>query len=95
VPTELSTHPQGQLIAVHPAYDLAFDGFAPQGLRRKPKSRQEWAASQLTLATARFIATTPGNDSAKGVPKRRTGEKKHQRKYRPRRRLNPYNYLHG
>ena len=27
--TELSTHLQGQLVAVHPAYDLMFDGFAP------------------------------------------------------------------
>ena len=26
--TELSTHLQGQLVAVHPAYDTAFDGFA-------------------------------------------------------------------
>ena len=24
--TELSTHLQGQLVAVHPAYDIAFDG---------------------------------------------------------------------
>ena len=27
--TELSTHIQGQLLAVHPAYDKQFDGFAP------------------------------------------------------------------
>ena len=27
--TELSTHLQGQLVAVHPAYDSQFDGFAP------------------------------------------------------------------
>ena len=27
--TELSTHLQGQLVAVHPAYDALFDGFAP------------------------------------------------------------------
>src|SRR5712692_11457515 len=26
--TELSTHLQGQLVAVHPAYDAAFDAFA-------------------------------------------------------------------
>src|SRR5258707_14801778 len=26
--TELSTHLQGQLVAVHPCYDLLFDGFA-------------------------------------------------------------------
>jgi sugar phosphate isomerase/epimerase len=28
--TELSTHLQGQLIAVHPAYDELFDSFAPE-----------------------------------------------------------------
>ncbi len=27
--TELSTHLQGQLVAVHPAYDELFDNFAP------------------------------------------------------------------
>src|SRR6201999_355723 len=31
--TELSTHLQGQLIAVHPAYDALFDGFAPEAVR--------------------------------------------------------------
>ena len=29
VVTELSSHLQGQLVAVHPAYDTAFDAFAP------------------------------------------------------------------
>jgi sugar phosphate isomerase/epimerase len=48
--TELSTHLQGQLIAVHPAYDIAFDGFAPAAVRGKPKSRQDWAVEQLKLA---------------------------------------------
>ena len=48
--TELSTHLQGQLVAVHPAYDIAFDGFAPAAVRGKPKSRQEWAVEQLRLA---------------------------------------------
>jgi len=33
VATELSTHLQGQLVAVHPAYDAAFDGFAPPSAR--------------------------------------------------------------
>lgn len=50
VPTELSTHLQGQLVAVHPAYDTLFDGFAPAELRGKPKARQEWATRQLLLA---------------------------------------------
>src|SRR5213592_4686910 len=27
--TELATHLQGQLVAVHPAYDTLFDAFAP------------------------------------------------------------------
>src|SRR5215469_13254340 len=31
--TELSTHLQGQLVAVHPAYDALFDGFAPPQVR--------------------------------------------------------------
>jgi sugar phosphate isomerase/epimerase len=45
--TELSTHLQGQLVAVHPAYDAAFDGFAAPNVRNNPKARQEWAVDQL------------------------------------------------
>ncbi len=48
--TELSTHLQGQLVAVHPAYDAAFDGFAPEAVRGKPAERQEWAIQQLLYA---------------------------------------------
>jgi sugar phosphate isomerase/epimerase len=48
--TELSTHLQGQLVAVHPAYDAAFDGFAAPKVRNNPKARQEWAVDQLYLA---------------------------------------------
>jgi sugar phosphate isomerase/epimerase len=48
--TELSTHLQGQLVAVHPAYDAAFDGFAPESVRGNPKARQKWAVEQLHLA---------------------------------------------
>ena len=48
--TELSTHLQGQLVAVHPAYDVLFDGFAPPEVRGKPKERQAWAVRQLKLA---------------------------------------------
>jgi sugar phosphate isomerase/epimerase len=48
--TELSTHLQGQLVAVHPAFDEAFDAFAPQAVHGKPKARQEWAVSQMKLA---------------------------------------------
>jgi len=48
--TELSTHLQGQLVAVHPAYDDMFDGFAPEQLRGKPAARTEWAVNQLKMA---------------------------------------------
>jgi sugar phosphate isomerase/epimerase len=48
--TELSTHLQGQLVAVHPAYDEAFDGFAPKAVRGNPSARQAWALEQLRLA---------------------------------------------
>lgn len=48
--TELSTHLQGQLVAVHPAYDLPMDAFAPAGVRGNPTARTEWAVSQLKLA---------------------------------------------
>lgn len=48
--TELSTHLQGQLVAVHPAYDDLFDGFAPPELRGKPAARQAWAVGQVKAA---------------------------------------------
>lgn len=48
--TELSTHLQGQLVAVHPAYDAAFDGFAAPEVRGNPAARQAWAVEQLRLA---------------------------------------------
>ena len=48
--TELSTHLQGQLVAVHPAYDAVFDGFAAQEVRGNPRARQAWAVEQLKLA---------------------------------------------
>lgn len=48
--TELSTHLQGQLVAVHPAYDLPMDGFAPEAVRGKPAERTAWAIAQLKLA---------------------------------------------
>jgi len=49
-PTELSTHLQGQLVAVHPAYDALFDGFAASEVRGKPAARQAWAVGQIKLA---------------------------------------------
>ncbi|MFQ6546454.1 sugar phosphate isomerase/epimerase family protein [Aestuariibius sp. 2305UL40-4] len=48
--TELSTHLQGQLVAVHPAYDTAFDAFAPAELHGKPAARQAWATDQMKKA---------------------------------------------
>lgn len=48
--TELSTHLQGQLVAVNPVYDHLFDGFAPEQYRNNPKARQEWAVQQLKYA---------------------------------------------
>ena len=48
--TELSTHLQGQLVAVHPAYDEAFDGFAAPEVRGNPAARQAWAVEQMHKA---------------------------------------------
>ncbi len=48
--TELSTHLQGQLVAVHPAYDTLFDGFAPKEVHGKPTERQVWAVEQVMMA---------------------------------------------
>lgn len=54
---ELSTHLEGQLVAVHPAYDTAFDAFAPAALRGNPQARQQWAVEkvrQAAVASARL-----------------------------------------
>jgi sugar phosphate isomerase/epimerase len=48
--TELSTHLQGQLVAVNPVYDALFDGFAPEQYRNNPKARQQWAVQQMKYA---------------------------------------------
>lgn len=48
--TELSTHLQGQLVAVNPAYDLSFDAFAPEHVRGNPAARQAWAVDQVKKA---------------------------------------------
>jgi len=48
--TELATHLQGQLVAVHPAYDHLFDGFAPDEVKGNPKARTEWAVQQVMYA---------------------------------------------
>ncbi|OEK06293.1 sugar phosphate isomerase/epimerase family protein [Roseivirga misakiensis] len=46
--SELSTHLQGQLVAVHPAYEELFKGFAPKGLNKK--QRNSWAVDQVKKA---------------------------------------------
>lgn len=48
--SELSTHLQGQLVAVHPAYDDLFDAFAPDAVKKNPKARTEWAVQQVKYA---------------------------------------------
>ena len=48
--TELSTHLQGQLVAVHPAYNDLFDAFAPKEVHGNPAARTEWAVQQLKWA---------------------------------------------
>ena len=48
--TELSTHLQGQLVAVHPAYDQMFDAFAPEEVHGNASARTEWAVNQMLLA---------------------------------------------
>lgn len=48
--SELGTHLQGQLVAVHPAYDVMFDGFAPPEFHRNPEKRTKWAVQQMIYA---------------------------------------------
>jgi sugar phosphate isomerase/epimerase len=45
--TELACHLTGQLVAVHPAYDLLFDGFAADQVKGNPKARTEWATDRM------------------------------------------------
>lgn len=48
--TELSTHLQGQLVAVHPTFDKMFDSFAPEFVHNDPPARTLWATEQLKCA---------------------------------------------
>ena len=74
--TELSSHLQGQLVAVNPAYNEMFDGFAPKEVHGNAKARTEWAVNQLKSAakasrTYGFECTRNifrGFDVAYGVP---------------------------
>lgn len=44
-PTELAGYLAGQILAVHPAYEVMFEAFHPKGLRGD--ARTEWAAGEL------------------------------------------------
>jgi len=44
---ELAAYLQGQVIAIHPAYETMFDAFYPAGLT--PKARTAWATDQLMM----------------------------------------------
>ena len=48
--SELSTHLQGQLLAVHPAYVELYRGFADPAVRDRPAAWPEWATQQLKFA---------------------------------------------
>ncbi|HEY1721011.1 MAG TPA: sugar phosphate isomerase/epimerase [Magnetospirillaceae bacterium] len=45
--TELSTHFQGQMVSVHPAYDALFDGQVAPEYRGNPDKRRQWATDQV------------------------------------------------
>jgi sugar phosphate isomerase/epimerase len=48
--TELVTALQGQLIAVHPAYDAICEAFAPASVQGNPGARQAWAVEEMKIA---------------------------------------------
>src|ERR1700720_941345 len=48
--TELVTALQGQLVAVHPAYDAFYGAFAPASVQGNPKARQAWAVKEMKTA---------------------------------------------
>ena len=48
--SELSTHLQGQLVAVHPGYDTYFDSFAPKEVHGNATERAKWAVKQVKYA---------------------------------------------
>lgn len=45
--TELASHLQGQLVAVHPAYHKMYEGFAPAEVAGDHKATQAWAVQQM------------------------------------------------
>ncbi|MFN7921679.1 MAG: sugar phosphate isomerase/epimerase family protein [Bryobacteraceae bacterium] len=61
--TELSCHLQGQLVAVHPAYDELFDVFADPSVRGDSKARTEWAVKQM-----KYVIKASKNMGLSAVP---------------------------
>jgi len=57
--TELAAHLQGQVLAIHPAYEIAFQPFYPQGL--KDKERVAWAAGELKKAVRASVNLSLNN----------------------------------
>ena len=75
--TELSSHLQGQLVAVHPAYDAGFDAFAAPAVRGNPRrvrggrcsrcaTRQRPRAASASMPTSASRARSPGPTSIPG-----------------------------
>ncbi|MFC3031656.1 sugar phosphate isomerase/epimerase family protein [Pseudoalteromonas fenneropenaei] len=50
--SELSTHLQGQMVALHPAYQDMFASFIPEPLRGDASAITKWATNQLMLAAS-------------------------------------------
>jgi sugar phosphate isomerase/epimerase len=58
---EVAAYLQGQVIAIHPAYETMFDAFYPGGLT--PKARTEWATDQLMMTIKASANFNTGNIS--------------------------------
>lgn len=51
--TELSTHLQGQMVAVHPAYTKMFNGFGPDALHDNASAQMAWLLSSSSTPPER------------------------------------------
>ncbi len=60
-PTELAAHLQGQVLAIHPAYEAGFEGFHPKGLKGSAVTR--WAAGEL-----KKVVKASANLGLKAIP---------------------------
>ena len=70
--TELASHLQGQLVAVNPVYDSAFDGFAAPSVRGDPKARTKWAVDQVraTIKALSQLRSAETVRQTRGLPPR-------------------------